>query len=90
MVHKLEELFNQYTAIAIYGAGNYAKRIYALLCCLGCKDKVISFIVTEKANDNTIGDKDIVSICEFSHNKEACLIFVAVSEVYERDRKSVV
>ncbi len=89
MVHKLEELFNQYTAIAIYGAGNYAKRIYALLCCLGCKDKVISFIVTEKANDNTIGDKDIVSICEFSHNKEACLIFVAVSEVYEREIKLI-
>ncbi|WP_044913071.1 CDP-glycerol glycerophosphotransferase family protein [Butyrivibrio sp. WCE2006] len=73
----------------IYGAGNYAKRLYFYLCILGKQNSVNGFVVTDKSKcEKYLYEKRIYQVSEINKFLRNKIVYLAISpnksqEIYE-------
>ncbi len=71
--------------IVIYGAGSYAKEFYKTQEFLGRADKIDFFVVSEKSDEEKIGDKQIFSLAEKENQLYDKKIVIAVSAKFSHE-----
>lgn len=81
---KLYREINNFSKLLIYGAGDYANKVYTLLKSAGLQKKICSFVVTELNVQRDIDGIPIIGIEELeAFHEDKCAVLIAVSSKYE-------
>ncbi len=85
MIDEIDLLFEREEKIVIYGAGDYGKRFADYVYIKGEKEKILSFLVTErKEKDYDYQGISVADAHDFLADRE-CFVIVAVSDQYQED-----
>lgn len=81
LISDLIKSLNEFQKIIIYGAGMYASEVYPYLKRAGMKEKIITFVVTERENNiETIDEIPIKRFDDFEFaNQENICVLISVS-----------
>lgn len=85
----LYETLNQYKAVIIYGAGEFAKIIYPQLIKYGLKKKIVCFAQTKVEEKTSIDGIPIVGIETCNYSKDESVVLIAVSNLYTDEIKEI-
>ena len=80
---------DQYNEIIIYGAGDYARRVYPVLAEYGLKYKITSFVQTQESQLKSIEGIPVIKVEVLSNDKSDCAVLIAVSELYADEIKQI-
>lgn len=80
-------ILNQYQKIVIYGAGDYAKKIYPKLVEWNLKEKIVCFMQTEEYGLSELEGVPVMPIRALDIDSAECVVLVAVSELYIEEIK---
>ena len=84
-------VLDRYKRIIIYGTGNYAQQIYRRMVRHGLREKIFCFVQSESnaSGPDLIDEIPIITISELDCNKTACVVLIAVSELYVDEIKQI-
>ncbi len=86
-MHQLIKDLSRYKEFVIWGAGDYAKKIYKLLSNEGFSKNIKAFTVSDNCQEFSIGNIPVVCIDSMQNGKSETVILVSVSKKYNEEIK---
>lgn len=81
---KLYREINNFSKLLIYGAGDYANKVYTLLKSVGLQKKICLFVVTELKVQRDIDGIPIIAVDGLEDfHEDKCAVLIAVSSKFE-------
>lgn len=75
----------KYKGFIIYGTGDWAKRVYPILCKRGLKEHIISFAVSKLEQDEQFEEHPVMQIDKIECDKDVTAVLVSVDDKWQKE-----